>query len=160
MNIHLRNARIIWAAMVLGMMSFIGIGYAAATPSDGPFIGHVSLLMVVWGALAVSLLLAFVALRIALLGTIRRRWRENPHTDDPVNDLSSHWWVQWLIGAVMIEAVGLFATLIYFTEQQELALGCSTASIIAMLLWAPTRGGMRSFAETVTRSPIPSEAGA
>ncbi len=157
MNTHLRIARIIWAAMTLGMLAFLVIAWQFAPTPAGPAGTHLNTLLLTWGALAASMTMAYIALRIALLGTIRRRWRENPGSDDPVNDLSSHWWVQWLIGAALIEAAGLFATVIVLIQRNDLALGCSAAAIVAMLLWAPSQAALRSFAESVTNSPVRTE---
>jgi hypothetical protein len=147
----LRVLRIIIAAMMMGIIAF-GV-VVAALLGAGIVEGDAQLgkiLLIALAAVGAAELPAYFAVRMAILGNLRRAGREGKPEDASSGRPAGGFNTLTLIGAALAEGFSLFGLVVVLVSGQWLALAAPLVGLILLARQFPTRDKFDRFVASVT----------
>lgn len=143
--------RVVWAAIVLGLLSFTAVAVALVT--GGTFSTQprlAPLLLSILGLSAAAMIVVFQVVRQTLLAGLRRARRSDPATEVPLEKLVNGFQAMTIVGGALAEAPGLFGTVVFLLTGHWLALLVPLVSCGVLGLLFPSRDRFTRFAVQVT----------
>jgi len=146
---QLMALRVIVGAMAFGIVVFSVVTvFAGATISQATDASLARILYVVLGVVAVCEVPAFFIIRQVVLGRAIEASRRGEGAQDPVKEALQPYATITVIGAAMVEGLGLFGAAICLVTGDRVALVVSGICMIMLLLvFFPRRAKLQAIAE-------------
>jgi hypothetical protein len=146
-----RTLRIVMVAMLAGVVGFGAIavilvvgGNIATQPQNA------NMLLAVLACFAVTGIVAYVVVRTALTGNVRRSCEGLAVDQVPAATLLKGFQMITLIGGALAEGVSFFGIVILLVTGAWLALAAPAVGVVLIALQAPSRDKFKRFAGSVT----------
>lgn len=146
-----RMLRIVVTAMVLGVIGFGAVVVwlvAGGTVRANPEIADVLLLVLV--GLAVAEVPAYLAVRTAMIGNLRRSRGDQAPEEVPIEALAKVYSTVTLIGSALAEALSLFGLVILLVSGTWWALAAPLAGVALIAMQLPSQYKFGCFVSNTT----------
>ncbi len=143
--------RIIIAAMLGGLAALTIVAlFVDVAPAEGSPEGLDSTLLLVLGLFAVAELPAYLVVRHKTINDLRRSWANRSTEHQQTRALAGAFATITIIGAAMVEGLGLFGAVIYMLTGNGCGLIAPGLAAVVLLVLFPTYGKVQELKSIVT----------
>lgn len=148
----IRVLRVIVFALMAGLLLFLVVAPAARPMGDGPPADLSALLIAALGVVAIGIALAYFALRRALTASFARRTMELRQVSDPSRLLIEPYRRFVIIGAMLLDALGVIGFLTYLVTGHPAGLMAIAIAVVMLALHVPSADKLQALAADAARS--------
>ena len=152
---QIRTLKIIFAAMTGGVLAFSVVAVVLITSgSTSPNDKLGQTLLMVLGLIVGGEIPAYVFIRLSVVNKLRTLWQSDSSHVDLAARVHGGFMTLTILGAAMIEGVGLFGALIYLTTANAFGLVASGVTIVLLLILFPTQDKAQRFKANITGQSV------